>query len=105
MMQTKKTPADHKIMKASDYFDQLLDAEDPNEALHQICNAFFNEINTLIKIRHAQTNAAVFSIFDEQDRKWRAFARMTEGIIREDGFCTLLRELYPVPYKAWKARR
>jgi len=92
-------------MKAKDYAKQFNEAQDKTESLHQIADAFFDEINTLIRVRRAQTNAACFSIFDEQERKWRAFARLTDGEIKEDGFCILLQEFFPQPFAMWKVQR
>jgi len=92
-------------MKAKDYARQFNEAEDKMKALYQIADDFFAEINTLIEVRHAQTNAAALSIFDEQDRKWRALARLTNGEIKEDGFCILLQEFFPGPFVMWKMRR
>ena len=88
------------MKKAKEYAKQFQD--DPSsETLESILTDFFYEIEELKRVRHARTSAALFAILDEQDRKWRAFARRVEGI-KEDGFECVVKELVPQVYASWR---
>lgn len=89
-------------MKAKEYAAKFEQGED----VGAIGYAFLTEVTEIAKSRNARTDAALFSIFDEQDRKWRAFARLVEGV-KSEGFEIVLRRMMPEIYEKWitKARR
>ena len=63
--------------------------------------SFLKEIDEIAKMRHAKRNEAYLSILDEQERKWKAFARQFEDI-REDGFENAVEDLFPEVYEVWR---
>lgn len=87
-------------MKAKEYAKEFRKNESL-DAVAQIANMFLAEIGTLIDERHAKTNEALFSILDEQDRKWRAFSMEVSPLVHPGGFDTLIFELFPEIYLAW----
>ncbi len=87
-------------MKAKDYAKRLRDNHNDEEIV-TIAHDFLKEIFALIDSRHAKTDAAVCSIFDELDNKWHAFAREFPGEIIPDGFCLVVKETMPDMYDAW----
>lgn len=84
-------------MKAKDYADQF--NKNPSlEAIQSVGTAFLNEVKTTLIQRNAKTDSACLAVFKELDLKWQAFARMTNGIIKENGFRILTKEFYPLIY-------
>jgi len=76
--------------------------DDPTlETAAKIGTIFLRECAELAKVRNAKSDAAMIAIFEEQNRKWKAFARRVDGI-REDGFEGILKEETPAVYMAWK---
>ena len=88
------------MKKAKDYAVEYR-ANPTEENLRNIVSAFIEEINELRDIRKAGDNAAVLSILDEQDRKWRAFARRIDGV-RPDGFAEVVKLVHPGVYAVWR---
>ena len=89
-------------MKAKDYAKQF--NESPSvETLSNIAHAFIIECQTIGEVRHVQSESAMLAILNEQDLKWKAFARMIDGV-RPDGFEKMIRELMPDIWYTWKAR-
>lgn len=90
------------MKKARDYADSFK-ADPTDKALVVIAQEFVREIEELAKARHVSSNEAMFSIFDEQDRKWKAFARLVGGdIIRPDGFEELMKAHFPEVHLYWR---
>lgn len=87
-------------MKARDYAAIYL--EKRNDGLPEIITGFFDEINEMIRNRHANKDSAVAAILDELSLKWKRFAAMTGGDIRLDGFERLLEKRMPGFYAAWQ---
>lgn len=87
-------------MKAKDY-SKRLKSNLCDEEMGQIALDFLTEIFTLIDSRHAKTDEAVCSVFDELDNKWRVFARDFDGIVKPDGFEILVKMKMPDLHKAW----
>lgn len=94
-------------MKAKDYAEEYL--KYPSIAtLRAIMNDFLEENVTLAEERKVSTDAGMFAIFNEQDQKWRAFARIVNKCVgiepqpAEEGFSNLLKELDPALYNAWQ---
>lgn len=62
------------------------------------------ETGEIAKMRHAKSNDALLSILQEQDRKWKAFARKAstpEEEIVQDGFRNAMPQFMPSVYGAW----
>jgi hypothetical protein len=89
-------------MKAKDYADKY-NANPAPEALGQIFMDFLGEIGTIARARNTTSDEGVLAIVDEQDRKWRAFARMTD--LPESGFMALLELDMPEIHTALVMRR
>ena len=97
-------------MKAKEYAAQF-EANPTLEEVFAIGKQFILETGEIMETRHAKSNAAVFSILDEQDRKWRAFARILDGMtgipggVRPDGFAMLTLLVMPAVYYYWQKAR
>jgi hypothetical protein len=90
------------MKKAKDYAADFK-ANPTDKNLVSIAQEFVQEINELAETRHVNSNEAMFSIFDEQDRKWRAFARLVgSNIIRPDGFEELMKRHFPEVHLFWR---
>jgi len=88
------------MKKAKDYARQF-EQNPSTETLREIAESFMQEINEIAQMRHAKGNDAYFAILDEQDRKWRAFARCIDGI-KEDGFERLVEKVHPEVHAVWR---
>ena len=75
-----------------------------DETLMTIAEAFFREIKEIAEKRHIQYDIGFVSILDEQDRKWRAFARLCPEI-KQDGFRRLVFKQFPFLTAYWKPER
>ena len=90
-------------MKAKEFAQKFND--DPSiETLVDIGNTFLIECAELGKARNCQSDDSMIAIFEEQNRKWKAFARLVDGV-KEDGFEQLLKLNAPPAYAAWKYYR
>lgn len=87
-------------MKAKDYSKRLKD-NPCDEEMGQIALDFLTEIFTLIDSRHAASDSAICSVFDELNNKWRVFARDFDGIVKPNGFEILVEKKMPDLHKAW----
>ena len=90
------------MKKAKDYAKQY--QQDPSrDTLESIIKEFWAEVDEIAKTRHARSNQAYFAILDEQDRKWKAFARRV-GDVKEEGFEYIVEECAPDVYAIWRGR-
>lgn len=89
-------------MKAKEYAD-LYRANPGHEAMAQIASSYLIEIGTIAEMRHATSDAAMMSIFDEQDQKWRAMARNLG--VAPDGFRLIMEAVMPEIYAQWMELR
>jgi hypothetical protein len=87
-------------VKAKDYAKRY-EANRTAEGLADIIAAFVQEAVELQKTRKAYSAAAQYAILNEQDQKWRAFARIVEGV-KEDGFEMIVRDYAPEHYEGWQ---
>lgn len=82
-------------MKAREYVEKYKANPTP-QTLGEIVKEMVFEIEEIAKMRHARSNEAFISIFEEQDRKWRAFVRMVnDPNIRPDGFMKFCQMYFP----------
>jgi len=86
-------------MKAKEYSKQFL-LNPGSEQLAKIAVQFLDEVKELTQKRNAKTDSAVFSIVNELDNKWRAFADQVnkeagKELINHLGFQFLLTNNYP----------
>lgn len=76
-------------MKAKEYIEKFYKEDDLKNSLFEIIYVLFTEVETIAKQRNAQLNAAMFSIFKEQNKKWLAILNklglleFKEGIFKE----------------------
>jgi len=90
-------------MKARAYFE-LYKSNPSDELLARICQDIIIESKALIEQRYARTNAAMFSILEETDGKWRAFARLCDsinGCVNLDGLQEIIKLKLPETYVCW----
>ena len=92
-------------MKAKDYAQQYND--NPTiETLMTIAVAFVEECQTIRLARNCQTNEAFFAVFEEQDQKWKAFARLVDdGSVADGGFADSLEMFINDAFILWQAYR
>lgn len=88
-------------MKAKEYAEHY-QGDPGTDALIAIANAFAVEVKSIAEQRHATSDGALIAILDEQDRKWRAFARIVGAEVREDGFEGYIRITMPTVYARWQ---
>jgi hypothetical protein len=90
-----------RTMKAKDYAKQFND----NPGIDSVCEigvAFVREIAQIAKARNVSTMPGLLAILNEQNRKWAAFCRLTNGAVREDGLMAIVQELEPELYSWWR---
>lgn len=89
-------------MKAKDYAKQYQQSPG-TEGLWKVLKSIIEEIPELIKQRNAKTDAALFSLLDEQERKWKAFINCV-GLVEENyaAFDAVIQEYMPLAYVPWK---
>lgn len=90
-------------MKAKDYAIKY-QTNPTIENLTGILIEFFKECFTLADSRRATTEAAQYAILNEQDQKWRAFARLVKGV-KENGLEMVIKERHPELYQGWQRYR
>lgn len=86
-------------MKAREYAEQYK-SNPGTDSLIAIAEAFAVEVKTIGERRHVACDDAVIAILNEQDRKWKAFARLVG--VRDDGFEGFIRITMPKIYMAWR---
>lgn len=88
------------MKKAKEYADMY--NENPSA---QMCKTivveFLNEVKEIMGKRHTHGNEALFSVLDEQDRKWRAFARLVPDI-KPSGFEGMMKLHMADVYLWWR---
>ena len=90
------------MKKAKEYAAEFK-ANPTDEHLVTIVRAFMLEVKEIAEMRHARSNESFISIFDEQDRKWKAFARAVGGnIIRLEGFEQSVKAYFPTIHAFWR---
>lgn len=87
-------------MKAKEYAARYRQGTD----IAEIALDFITEVKRIGEARGAQSNESMFAIFNEQDAKWRAMARMADGekSINPDGFKEALKHCVPSAFFAWQ---
>lgn len=88
-------------MKAKDYA-KLFNENRSINTLIEISKKFITECLEIAKIRNAKTDSALIAIFEEQNKKWMAFARIVDGV-KPDGFEQLVKLQMPEVYEVWKS--
>ena len=90
-------------MKKAKQYAALYNQTPTNETITTIAESFLREIGELQDMRNAQSIQSVNSILDEQDRKWKAFARLADGV-KPEGFAMIVKETAPFIWHMWKER-
>lgn len=90
-------------MRAKEYAERYK-ANRTAQELADIIAALAEEAVELQRVRQARSEAAQYAILNEQDQKWRAFARIV-GDVKEDGFEMVIKKLVPEHYEGWKRYR
>lgn len=103
-------------MKAKEYAEKFIKClegfngseEDLKNILNDVCKKFLQEVTDIGKTRDIGRDAALFSILDEQNAKWKAFARIVNdhygvGILLESGFEEIHKESLPDIYHGWQS--
>lgn len=90
-------------MKAKEYAKRYSESQDKNECLFQIVRDILLESEEIAKQRNIKRGSALFSVFDELSKKWKAFVRLTnDPTIRPDGFERYFEKQMPETYQLWK---
>jgi len=90
-------------MKAKDYA-RLFNESPVPETVSRIGIQFDKETSELVKSRKVKTDQAFLAILKEMDLKWQAFARLTDGAIKPDGYRIIMKALHPTTAAfAWPA--
>lgn len=104
-------------IKGFDFFDMKAKAYakrykrlPTDNTLKEIILDFMSECDDLVKRQSVKTDEAATTVLDEQNQKWKTFARIINKearvtIIREDGFEQVLRDRIPELYQAWKRHK
>jgi hypothetical protein len=87
-------------MKAKDYAKRY-EANRTSETLADIIASFVQEAVDISEVRQAKSEAAQYAILDEQNQKWRAFARIV-GDVKEEGFEMVVKDYAPEHYENWQ---
>jgi len=88
-------------MKAKEYAERYLSAEDKRTELVKIAREFILEIRTIAEQRKAKKDMALVAIVKEQEQKWKAFCkRVNDPAIYEDGFMKLFEAQCPGLFSA-----
>ena len=82
-------------MKAKEYAQKYRDEGQTIDSLLEIWRLMFCEVKDIAKIRHAESNGAMYSIYKEIDQKWKCFARQFPDKVNATGFTDLLKEFSP----------
>lgn len=89
-------------MKAKEYMERWEREGRTDTSLAKIGNEFFLEVSKIGIARHISSDEALFSILDEQDNKWRVFARLDkEKEVNPDGFAKMVEIVTPDIYALW----
>lgn len=92
-------------MKAKEYAEyyqtRLAEGSDSAQTLIGIARQFIDEVESLCKDRHAVSDAAFIAVLKEQDKKWRAFARLVPDV-KPDGFIACVKLMAPKTYAVIK---
>ena len=94
-------------MKAKDYANKFIVAENKNDTLVEIAKEFLGEIEALAKARNAKLNSALIPICKELNQKWCKFAYIVNkkysesDPIKYTGFKEVLKHASPEIYSLW----
>ena len=89
---------------AEEYIREFQDSTHHSKTLGKIALAMLGEIAELVRVRHIQTDEALFLIVGEIEKKWKLFSKPFPGV-SGNGFMLLLREKMPEIYVAVMAYR
>ncbi len=92
-------------MKAKDMASGYADAKDKSTYLASTARAMLLEVHELADKRQAKTDSAMAAILNEQDAKWKAFARRADKKVSPTGFEAVVRGLMPDLYPLWMRER
>lgn len=90
------------MKKAKEYANEWL-LNPTDRALANIMVSFIREMGEIIESRRCKTTHALIAVTNEQNTKWKAFARRCEDQgVREDGFARYIRKDAPEIFWAWQ---
>jgi hypothetical protein len=84
-------------MKAKEYAE-MYKTTPTIETLGKIMGEFIRNTGDLTVGRRCQTADACYAVIDEQDNKWRAFARLVPGV-KPGGYLSMMKK--ELPEDAW----
>ena len=96
-------------MKAKEYYEQYLKADNKEQEILVIARSFLDEIKQLMESRHAKSNASIIAILEELNKKWMRFASLANTDENSDyevkyrAFRELIKKYFPLVYDAWMA--
>lgn len=81
-------------MKAKEYSERF-NSNPTATVLAEIWCDFDKETTAIVRARGVKRDSAFKAVLNEMDLKWQAFARLTNGAIRPDGYRIIMRKLHP----------
>ena len=96
-------------MKAKEYAKQFNDSP-TIETLCGICRDFLIETANIAKQRNIKESFSMIAVLDEQNRKWKSFAKMLVfkdihgEVVKPDGYKLLIQKRSPELYDFWMER-
>jgi len=90
-------------MKATEYVDKFhkkVEEVGFMKALSQMATAYMEEMQDLAKSRNVSTDAGIYAVIGEMDKKWRAICRLEPALDPEE-FHTMLQIYIPQFYEAF----
>lgn len=88
-------------MKAKEYAKRFIENPVP-ATVSAIAIDFDLETSQLVKNRGIKSDSAFLAILKEMDLKWQAFARLTEGAVKPEGYRIVMKKLHPTTAEfAW----
>jgi hypothetical protein len=93
-------------MKAKDYVEKYKvemfsdNAERVTKAASELIFDLLKEVKTIMSIRNAKSNAALFSVLKEVNQKYNAICK-TFPMLKRDGFKAVVNDLFPLIRGEW----
>ena len=79
------------MKKAKEYYEKLKNNNFSDAIIQEVVYEFVDEIEYLSEQRHITTTSGLKSIIKELNQKWNAIARMSNGILKKDGFINFIK--------------
>jgi hypothetical protein len=75
--------------------------KEEDRSISDVAHVMMQEVEAIMKQRGVKTNAGCFAVLSEQERKWKAFAKLVPEA-SPDGFSNLIEHYMPDVHFWWK---